>query len=346
MKREVLFSGIQPSGNLMIGNYIGTLKHWVKLQERYQSYFVLVDLHTITVKQDPKELRERCYDFLALYIASDIDPDQNIIFVQSHVSAHAELAWILNCFSYMGELNRMTQFKDKSARYSSNINVGLFDYPVLMAADILLYDTNLVPVGHDQKQHLELTRDLAMRFNNIYGDVFVIPEPYIPPLGGRIMGLQEPSKKMSKTDENENNYIALLDSPETIRKKMQRAVTDSGKQICSDPEKPGVSNLLTLYSAITDQSIADLEMQYQDQGYGAFKKDIGEALIDFLSPLQEKFYALRSDSKKMTKILSHGAALANKKSQETLLKVQDCIGLIPKELQQSEGADGKDIFIL
>lgn len=330
MTKEVLFSGIQPSGNLMIGNYIGALKHWVKLQEQYCSYFALVDLHTITVKQNPEELRNRCYDFLALYIASGIDPDQNIIFVQSHVPAHTQLAWILNCFTYTGELNRMTQFKDKSARYSNNINVGLYDYPVLMAADILLYDTNLVPVGHDQKQHLELTRDLVIRFNNIYGNIFVIPEPYIPTFGGRVMSLQEPNKKMSKSDENENNYIALLDSPDIIRKKMQRAVTDSGKEIRNDPEKPGISNLLTLYSAVTDQSIADLEKQYQNLGYGAFKKDIGEALIDFLSPLQERFHTLRNDNDKMAKILSHGAIIAHKKSQETLQKVQDCIGLIPK----------------
>lgn len=333
--KKILFSGIQPSGNLMIGNYIGAIKHWVTLQNDFHSYFALVDLHTITVKQHAEELRNRCYDFLALYIACGIDPDQNTIFVQSHVPAHAELTWILNCYTYMGELNRMTQFKDKSLRYTSNINVGLYDYPVLMAADILLYDTNLVPVGHDQKQHLELTRDIATRFNNQYGDVFVIPEPYIPLLGGRIMGLQDPTKKMSKSDENEQNYIALLDKPEVIRKKMQRAVTDSGREIRYDAEKAGVSNLLTLYSAISHISIAELETKYQDAGYGVFKKDVAEALVDFLAPLQEKFYALRTDIDKMHKILRHGAALANKKSQETLAKVHEVIGFIPRQCHAS-----------
>jgi tryptophanyl-tRNA synthetase len=228
----------------------------------------------------------------------------------------------------MGELNRMTQFKDKSTRYTGNINVGLFDYPVLMAADILLYDTNLVPVGNDQKQHLELTRDLAIRFNNLYGEIFVIPEPYIPPHGGRIMGLQDPTKKMSKSDENEGNYIALLDKPEVIRKKMQRAVTDSGSEIRHDPEKPGVSNLLTIYSALSGESIPELEQKYANQGYGVFKKEIAEHLIDFLAPIQEKFFLLRNDAEKMHKVLRHGAVRANKKSQETVEKVRDAIGLI------------------
>jgi len=328
--KKVAFSGIQPSGHLVIGNYIGALKHWVSIQNEYQSYFTLVDLHTITVKQEPCALRERCYDFLALYLACGIDPDRSTIFVQSHVPAHAELAWILNCFTYMGELNRMTQFKDKSARFTNNINAGLFAYPVLMAADILLYDTNIVPVGQDQKQHLELTRDLAIRFNNLYGDVFVIPEPYIPPLGGRIMGLQEPTKKMSKSDDNEQNYIALLDPPDIIRKKMQRAVTDSGKDIRQDPEKPGVSNLLTLYAAITQQSIEALEARYLGQGYGTFKKEIAEALVNFLAPLQENYRKLRSDLDGLHRILEHGASQAHKKSQETLSRVCDLIGFIPK----------------
>lgn len=328
--KKVLFSGIQPSGHLMIGNYIGAIKHWVQLQTTYQSYFALVDMHTITVKQDPQELRKRCYDFLALYIACGIDPEQNIIFVQSHVPSHAQLAWILNCFTYMGELNRMTQFKDKSARFETNINAGLFDYPVLMAADILLYQTNLVPVGHDQKQHLELARDLAIRFNNIYGELFTIPEPYIPPFGGRIMSLQEPTKKMSKSDENDNSYIGLLDTPDIIRKKMQRAVTDSGHEIKQDENKPGVTNLLTLYSAITNETIEDLEKKYSDQGYGIFKKDIAERLIDFLTPIQEKFHTLRNDEAKMHKILKAGAQKASAKAEETVSKVQDALGFIPQ----------------
>jgi tryptophanyl-tRNA synthetase len=330
MKQEILFSGIQPSGRLMIGNYIGAIKHWVNLQYDYKGYFALVDMHTITVKQQREVLRARCYDFLALYLACGIDPEQNVLFVQSHVSAHAELTWLLNCYTYMGELNRMTQFKDKSSRYQNNINVGLFDYPVLMAADILLYDTNLVPVGQDQKQHLELTRDLAIRFNNIYGPVFIVPEIYIPPIGAKIMGLQEPTKKMSKSDQDENNYIALLDQPETIRKKLQRAVTDSGSEIRFDETKPGISNLLTLYSAIANTGTAELEEMYRDKGYGVFKKDLVEVLIDFLVPLQEKFYALRNDEAEMHKILKHGAALANKQAQETLTRVQDRIGFILK----------------
>lgn len=329
--KKVLFSGIQPSGKLMIGNYIGAILHWVRLQGTYESYFALVDLHTITVRQDPQKLREHCYDFLALYIACGIDPDENTIFIQSHVSAHAELAWLLNCYTHMGELNRMTQFKDKSSRHVSNINVGLYDYPVLMAADILLYNTHLVPVGDDQKQHLELARDLAIRFNNQYGNIFTIPEPFIPPIGGRIMGLQEPTKKMSKSDENEHNYISLLDKPEVIRKKMQRAVTDSGSEIKSCPSKPGISNLLVLYSILRNESIADLEEKYKGQGYGNFKKEIAEALIDFLLPIQERYFTLRQDLERMHRILKTGAIAARNKSRETLEKAKDCLGLIPRQ---------------
>lgn len=329
MTNKVLFSGIQPSGNLMIGNYIGAIKHWVSLQNDFTSYFALVDLHTITVKQEASVLRERCYDFLALYLACGINPEQSSIFMQSHVPAHAQLAWILNCYAYMGELNRMTQFKDKSSRYTNNINVGLFDYPVLMAADILLYNTNLVPVGHDQKQHLELTRDLAIRFNNLYGDVFTIPEPFIPPIGGRLMGLQEPSKKMSKSDENEQNYIALLDPPDIIRKKIARAVTDSGKDIRQDADKPGISNLLVLYSSISALTISEIEQRYVDKGYGVFKKEVAEALIEFLSPIQEKYNQLRQDLKTLHTILQHGSQCAALQANAMLEKVQDRVGLIP-----------------
>lgn len=328
-KKPIMFSGIQPSGNLMIGNYIGAIKHWVKLQNDYDSLFALVDLHTITVKQDPADLRKRCYDFLALYIACGLDPERNILFVQSHVKAHAQLAWILNCHTYMGELNRMTQFKDKSTRFANNINAGLFDYPVLMAADILLYQSNLVPVGHDQKQHLELSRDLAIRMNNLYGELFTIPEPFIPPIGGRIMSLQDPQKKMSKSDENEKSYIALLDPPDVIRQKMRRAVTDLGKEIMYAEEKPGISNLLALYSSISSISIADLEKKYQNQGYSVFKNDIAEVLIEFLIPLQEKFYKIRNDEKAMLNILRIGADKAQQRANKTLEKVADAIGFIP-----------------
>ncbi len=331
MDKKILFSGIQPSGSLMLGNYTGVIKHWLNFQDDYQCYFSLVDLHTLTVKQDPLTFRNRCYDFLALYLACGIDPEKNILFVQSHVPAHAELAWILNCHAYMGELNRMTQFKDKSSRFSQNINVGLFDYPILMAADILLYESNLVPVGDDQKQHLELTRDLAIRMNNLYGDIFTIPEPFIPSVGGRIMGLQDPSKKMSKTDENEQNYIALLDPPATIRKKIQRAVTDSGSEIKYVPEKPGISNLLLLYSIICQQSIDTLETHFQGRGYGDLKKEIAEALVEFLVPIQEKYSQWRNDLEKLHKILNHGASVASQKAGQTLEKLQEAVGFIPKK---------------
>jgi tryptophanyl-tRNA synthetase len=331
MSQKVLFSGIQPSGHLIIGNYIGAIKHWVGLQKDFRSFFALADLHTITVKQTPRVLKDRCYDFLALYLACGIDPEQSTVFAQSHVPAHTQLAWVLNCYTYMGELSRMTQFKDKSAKFPTNVNAGLFNYPVLMAADILLYDTNLVPVGNDQKQHLEMARDLAIRFNSLYGNIFTIPEPYIPPFGARIMGLQDPSKKMSKSDENEQNYIALLDPPEKIRQKMQRAVTDSGREIKLDPEKPGISNLLTLYATISNIPISQLEAQYQNEGYGVFKKDVAAHLVDFLAPIQEKYYQLRKDIDKLQRILRHGAQVANQQSQEKITIVYEALGLIPND---------------
>jgi tryptophanyl-tRNA synthetase len=327
--KPVLFSGIQPSGNLMIGNYVGAIKHWVELQNQYDCIFSLVDLHTITVRQDPKQLRERCYDFLCLYIACGVDPDKNTIFVQSHVPAHAQLAWILNCYTYIGELNRMTQFKDKSKRYESNINAGLFDYPVLMAADILLYNTKLVPVGEDQKQHLEITRDIALRFNNIYGDVFTIPEPFIPPMGARIMSILDPTQKMSKSDSNANNYIALLDDPDLIRQKMKRAVTDSGSEIRFLESKPGVSNLLTLYAALTDTTIPEIEQQYVNCGYGKFKSDLAEVAVEFLKPIQQRYKELREDTARLKDILSRGAEQARSRADEMLNRVSDVIGLIP-----------------
>lgn len=330
MNKQVLFSGIQPSGELHIGNYIGAIKNWLKLQNKYDCLFCLVDLHTITVKQDPALLRKRCYDCLALYIACGLDYEKHIIFCQSHVPAHAELTWILNCFTHIGELSRMTQFKDKSQKYSENINMGLFDYPVLMAADILLYNSNIVPVGADQKQHIELTRDIATRFNNIYGDIFTVPESYIPMLetGGRIMGLQDPIKKMSSSDPNENNFIALLDSPEVVTKKFKRAVTDSGKEIYFDESKPGISNLLTIYSALTDKPIKQLEKEYQKQSYNKFKSDLAEIVIEFLQPIQQRFQKLRSDETKLNAILKDGASRANERAQSVLDKVFEAIGFI------------------
>lgn len=328
--KSIIFSGIQPSGNLNIGGYIGAIKNWVKLQGEHECLFSLVDLHTITVRQDPNLLRQRMYDFLALYIACGLDPKKSIIFCQSHVPAHAQLAWILDCYTYMGELGRMTQFKDKSKRHTENINVGLFSYPVLMAADILLYQTNLVPVGVDQKQHIELARDIATRFNGLYGEIFTIPEPYIAPAnhGGKIMSLQEPTKKMSKSDINDNNTINLLDTDDIIIKKMQRAVTDSGNNIHFHEFKPGISNLLCIYSNVTSKTIEQLEKEYSGKGYGVFKNDLAQSLIEFLRPIQKKYAELRQDQAAMDAILESGAKRAKVLAQKTLKKVHEVIGFV------------------
>jgi tryptophanyl-tRNA synthetase len=328
--KPIIFSGIQPSGNLNIGGYIGSIKNWIKLQNDYNCLFSLVDLHTITIRQDPKILRQRLYDFLTLYLACGLNPKESIIFCQSHVLEHAQLAWILNCYTYMGELGRMIQFKEKSKKYAENINVGLFSYPVLMTSDILLYQTNLVPVGADQKQHIEIARDIALRFNNIYGEIFAIPEPYIAPAnqGGRIMSLLEPEKKMSKSDANENNVINLLDSSDMIVKKMQRAVTDSGKEVRFGEDKPGVSNLLCIYSSVTNKSISQLEQEYTGKGYGMFKNDLAQALIAFLTPIQQQYFALRNDQAELDKLLKIGDEQARQLAQRTLNKVQEAIGFI------------------
>ncbi|MBN2690071.1 MAG: tryptophan--tRNA ligase [Gammaproteobacteria bacterium] len=328
--KKVLLSGIQPSGKLNIGNYIGAIKNWVNLQDEYESFFFLADMHTITVKQHPDHFREQLYDVLALYLACGLDPDKNTIFCQSHVTEHAELAWILNCFAYMGELNRMTQFKDKSQRAGKNINVGLFAYPILQAADILLYSSDVVPVGADQKQHLELARDIALRFNNIYGDVFKIPEPFIPKAegGARIMALQDPTKKMSKSDENENNTICLLDDPKQIIKKVKRAVTDSETEVKYAEYKPGVSNLLTIYSAVTGKAIKDLEQEYIGAGYGKFKQELADAVVAFITPIQEEFYKLRNDKNYLHEVLGKNAEKARVKARPMLEKVYNLIGFI------------------
>jgi tryptophanyl-tRNA synthetase len=327
--KPVLFSGIQPSGVLHLGTYLGALKNWVNLQNQYDSLFSIVDLHSITVRQDPKELKKNCYDVLALYLACGIDDKTNLIFCQSHVPEHCQLAWVLNCFTYMGELSRMTQFKDKSKK-ETNVGVGLFDYPVLMAADILLYGTRLVPVGSDQKQHVELTRDLALRFNNIYGNIFAIPEVYTLPLGARVMALQDPTKKMSKSDSNANNNINLLDEPDMILKKIQSAVTDSGKEVRFEESKPGISNLLTIYAASSGKSVAELEKEYEGAGYGKFKRDLAEVLISFLEPLQKRYHALRGDEKTLDEVLKSGAERAEAKAQIMLKKVYDAVGFVQK----------------
>ena len=328
-KKPVLLSGIQPTGNLMIGNYIGALSNWVRLQDECDCFYVLVDLHAITVRQDPEDLRRRCHEFLGLYLASGIDPKKSAIFVQSHVPTHAELAWVLNCFTYFGELNRMTQFKDKSKRHADNVNAGLFDYPVLMAADILLYKANLVPVGEDQKQHLELTRDIAQRFNSIYGETFVVPEPYIPDVGARIMSLQDPEAKMSKSDEDPSASLGLLDSPDVIRGKIKRAVTDSGREIVHDPEKPGIANLLSIRSCLTGESFKEIEEKYEGQGYAPFKADLAEIVIDFIAPIQERFKEISEDTKGLADILKAGAERALEVSRATIDEVFDKLGFIP-----------------
>jgi len=328
-KRKVIFSGIQPSGELTLGNYLGALKNWVKLQDEYDCYFCVVDLHAITVRQEPKSLRQKTLEVMALYIAAGIEPEKNTIFIQSHVSAHAEAAWLLNCYSYMGELGRMTQYKEKSKKYGDNIGVGLFDYPVLMASDILLYGTDLVPVGSDQKQHLEITRNIAERFNNLYSPTFTVPEPYIAESGARVMDLQEPTKKMSKSGENPNGNILVLDPPEVIRKKISRAVTDSVGIVRFTDEQPGVKNLMTILRVLTDMSYEDMEKKYEGQGYAQFKKDLAEAIVGELSPIQEKVKLILADKGYLEEIYKKGAEKANYISNKMLRKMQKKIGFIP-----------------
>ena len=326
-KKPVIFSGIQPSGTLTLGNYIGALKNFSKLQDDYDCIYSIVDMHAITVRQNPAELRRRCLELAALYIASGIDPKKSLIYCQSHVSGHAELAWILNCFTYMGEMNRMTQFKDKSAKHADNINVGLFTYPVLMAADILLYQTNLVPVGHDQKQHLEICRDIAQRFNGIYGDVFTIPEGYIQKVGSRIMSLQEPTRKMSKSDP-EDTYIAILDKPEIIRKKIRRAVTDSDNSVVFDPEnKPGVANLMSIMSALSGRSMDEISADYDGHGYGKFKDAVADCVISALEPIQSEYDRISADKAYLQQVMDSGRERASALAHRTMLKVRKKVGL-------------------
>ncbi|KXG77709.1 Tryptophan--tRNA ligase [Fervidicola ferrireducens] len=328
--KKRIFSGAQPSGSVTLGNYLGAIKNWVELQDEYDCIYCIVDLHALTVRQDPKVFRERCYSFLAQYLACGLDPEKSVIYFQSHVSAHAELAWILNCYTYVGELSRMTQFKEKAKKHRDNINAGLFTYPVLMAADILLFKTDLVPVGEDQKQHIELTRDIAVRFNNLYGEVFKIPEAYIPKVGARIMSLQDPTKKMSKSDENENSYILVLDSPDLIMKKFKKAVTDSEAVVRYDEvAKPGISNLMNIYAAMTGRSFEEIEREFDGQGYGAFKKAVAEAVIEGLKPIREKYEELMADKGYLESVIKNGAARAENIASETLKEVYDRIGLVP-----------------
>ncbi|MFM2485557.1 tryptophan--tRNA ligase [Celerinatantimonas yamalensis] len=332
MSKPIVLSGIQPSGNLTLGNYVGAIHQWLPMQQHSDCYFMMVDLHAITVRQDPTLLRQRTYDGLAMYMACGLDPQQSTIFVQSHVPEHAQLAWVLNCYTQMGELSRMTQFKDKSVKHANNINVGLYDYPVLQAADILIYQANQVPVGEDQKQHLELTRDIATRFNNLYGEVFTVPDPFIPQVGAKVMSLQDPNKKMSKSDDNPKAFILLNDTPKQIEKKIKSAVTDSDEQarIYFDPsEKAGVSNLLTLLSVATGTSIAQLVPYYEDKMYGHLKKDVADAVVAMLEPVQNRYQDLRRDEQAMRQVMAKGAEKAREHTVITLAKVYDVLGFVP-----------------
>mgnify|MGYP000332858879 CR=1 FL=1 len=333
MTKPIVLSGCQPSGELTIGNYLGALKQWVDMQESHNCYYMLVDQHAITVRPEAEALRKATLDGLALYLACGVDPKQSTIFIQSHVPEHAQLSWVLNCYTQMGELNRMTQYKDKSQKSEANMNSGLFTYPVLMAADILLYRADRVPVGDDQKQHLELARDIATRFNNIYGDVFTVPDPYIPEFGARVMSLQEPTKKMSKSDTNPGNFIGLLEDPKKITKKIKRAVTDSDEQarIYFDvAEKPGVSNLLSLLSCATGNTVESLIPQYEDKMYGHLKGDVAEAVVELLTPIQERYHQYRNDQSFLGEVMRNGADKASERASAVLKSVYDAIGFIAK----------------
>ncbi len=329
--KKILFSAIQPSGILTIGNYLGALRNFKKLQDDYNSVFSLADLHTLTVKQDPQVLRKNTYELTALYIACGIDPEKSILFAQSHVPAHTELAWVLNTIAYPGELSRMTQFKDKSKKHEDNINMGLMDYPVLMAADILLYQTELVPIGADQKQHLELARDLAIRFNNRFGETFKVPEGYIGKTGARVMSLAEPERKMSKSDANLNAFISMDDDTDTIIRKFKRAVTDSDNKIICSPEKPGITNLLTIYSLFAGVSIEDAEKEFDGKGYGDFKIKVGEAVASVIDPIRQEKNRLLADKAYLDDVLAMGADRAARMAYRTLNKVYKKVGLVPRK---------------
>jgi len=329
MKKKTILSGIQATGNLTLGNYLGALNNWVTMQEEYDCYYMIADLHTLTVRNDPETLRKNTLELIALYIAAGLDPDKNTIFIQSHIPAHTQLSWVLNCYTYMGELNRMTQFKDKSAKHADNINSGLFTYPVLMAADILAYNADLVPVGEDQRQHLEITRDIAERFNSVYGETFKIPEAYIGKVGARIMGLQNPTNKMSKSAVDPMDKILLTDSPEDIRKKFKKAVTDSENCVRYDKEnKPGVSNLMVIYGIIKNKTIEEIEKEFENQGYGNFKTAVAEAVIEKLEPLQKRYKELLENPEKLKQIYEKGNKKAEEKANAIIKEVYKKVGLV------------------
>ena len=330
-RRPRVFSGIQPSGNLHLGNYLGAVRNWVAMQETHDCVYCAVDLHAITVRQVRAELRRNTVDLVNLFLASGIDPERSIVFVQSHVPAHTELMWILNTLTYMGELRRMTQFKDKTAgQEGESIGVALFDYPVLQAADILLYQADAVPIGEDQKQHVELTRDIAIRFNNAFGKAFVVPEPFIREGGARIMSLDDPTKKMSKSAGSENSYIAVTDAPEVVRRKIRRAVTDSGTEVKGGPDKPALTNLLDIYGAISGESIAAIEARYEGKGYADFKADLAEVVVEALAPIQTRIRELEADKTFTLEVLKTGAERAEAIAGRTLAKVRERVGLVAR----------------
>jgi len=329
-KEKIIFSGIQPSGTITLGNYIGAVRNWPKVAELGNGIFSVVDMHAITVRNTPADLRARTLSTLAIILAAGVDPEKSLVFIQSHVPAHAELAWILNCYTMYGELSRMTQFKDKSKQHADNINAGLFTYPTLMAADILLYGTDLVPVGVDQKQHLELARDIAIRFNGIYGDVFTVPEGYINSVGARVMSLAQPDKKMSKSDPNPKSYVSIVEERDSIIKKFKSAVTDSDNTIKFSDDKPGISNLLSIYSAITGCSIEDAEKKFDGFGYGDFKLAVGETVADELAPLKARYDELMKDKAYLEKVYTESAKTANYLANKMLFKVQKKIGFIKR----------------
>lgn len=327
--KKIILSGIQATGTLHLGNYLGAINNWIKMQDEYDCYYMIADLHSLTIRNNPEELRNNTLSIIALYVAAGLDPNKNKIFIQSHVPAHPALSWVLNCYTYMGELNRMTQYKDKSAKHADNINAGLFTYPVLMAADILAYNADLVPVGDDQRQHLEITRNIAERFNSIYGDTFKIPEAYIPKIGARIMGLQNPTKKMSKSAPDINDKILLTDEPDVIIKKVKKAVTDSEGVVRYDEEnKPGISNLMSIYGILKEKSMQDIEQEFQGQNYGAFKSAVAEAIVDRLAPIQEKHKALLANPTEIQKIYEAGDKKAIEKTNQLLQEVYKKVGLV------------------
>ena len=329
MDKKIVFSGIQPSGMPALGNYIGAMLNFKALQDEYDCMYCVVDMHSMTVSQDPKIFGDNIRRLFALYVAAGLDPEKNTLYVQSHVPGHAQLAWILNCYTYIGELGRMTQFKDKSRKHENNVNAGLFSYPVLMAADVLLYGTHLVPIGEDQKQHMELTRDIAIRFNKIYGKIFTVPEILITKVGARIMKLQDPLRKMDKSEkENLNNSIFLLDEPDVIMTKLRKAVTDSGSEVRHSEDKPGVSNLLAIYSRLTQVSIEDAERVFEGKNYGYFKNAVGEAVVAALSPVQAEFKRLWADPAALESMMKPGAERANERAEMMIKRVYEAIGFI------------------